>query len=284
MHPPYKQGVGYTFATFEPIQLPRNLPVAFRCSIGKRDGSDPGDGILFRIAVIDENGVETVVAERQWIEHAWSALEADLSQWAGQRIRIKLIADVGPNDNSVGDWACWADMRIESKEPVLLLTVHNEQVRLRYEPAPYPIAELTIAQLRTAKRGWVHFQSIGLEGRAPYICEAILNGVRIGELPRSKGNELTGEWGEYASVELPPAAIAKLNAQNVLEIINPGNDCFKMRNFWIELELKDGRRCSSKITTPVYTQPPEWKYAEGIGVPFGRRIKVTIIFDMRVEK
>ena len=29
------------------------------------------------------------------------------------------VADVGIKDNSSGDWACWADMRIESLEPSL---------------------------------------------------------------------------------------------------------------------------------------------------------------------
>jgi hypothetical protein len=95
MHPPYMTGVGYTYALFEPLDLPAE-PAAFRCQIGKADGSDPGDGILFRVAVIGPDGKETAAAETQWIKHAWTTLEADLSPWAGQRVRIKLIADVGP--------------------------------------------------------------------------------------------------------------------------------------------------------------------------------------------
>jgi len=46
-------------------------------------------------------------------------LEADLSPWAGKRIRLKLIADVGPADNPTGDHACWAEMRIESAAPAI---------------------------------------------------------------------------------------------------------------------------------------------------------------------
>ncbi|NMC21688.1 MAG: hypothetical protein GYA33_14855, partial [Thermogutta sp.] len=95
MHPPYQHGVGYTYAIFDPIELP-SRPAAFRCLIGKGDGSDPGDGILFRVAVVEDDGAETVVAERQWIRHAWEPLEGDLSRWTGKRIRIKVIADVGP--------------------------------------------------------------------------------------------------------------------------------------------------------------------------------------------
>ncbi len=116
MHPPYQHGVGYAFAIFDSIRLPYQ-PAAFRCLIGKGDGSDPGDGILFRVAVVEDDGAETVVAGRQWGRHAWEPLEADLSPWTGKSVRIKLIADVGPADNSIGDWAAWADMRLESLQP-----------------------------------------------------------------------------------------------------------------------------------------------------------------------
>ncbi len=131
MHPPYQGGVGYAFALFEPVQLPATPGAAFRCNIGKGDGSEPGDGILFRVAVVDQAGTETVVAERQWIEHAWTGLEADLSRWSGQQIRIKLIADVGPRDNSVGDWACWADLRIESRADVPITTLHDQPPEMK---------------------------------------------------------------------------------------------------------------------------------------------------------
>ena len=41
-----------------------------------------------------------------------------------------------------------------------------------------------------------------------------------------------------------------------------------------------GRKCSSKVATSVYTQPPNWAYAEGTGVPFGQDITVEIVFDV----
>lgn len=119
MHPPYATGVGYVYALFEPIDLPAATKAAFRCTVGKGDGSDPGDGILYRVAVVEPDGRTTVVAEKSWIQHAWTPFEADLSSWAGKRIRLKLIADVGPGDNPNGDHACWADMRIESAQPLL---------------------------------------------------------------------------------------------------------------------------------------------------------------------
>ena len=101
----------------KPCTLPPAPPAAFRCDVGKADGSDPGDGVLFRVAVVDETGAETVVAEEQWMEHAWTPLEADLDAVAWPADPLKLICDVGPTDNSSGDWGCWANLRMESRDP-----------------------------------------------------------------------------------------------------------------------------------------------------------------------
>ncbi|MGQ9506005.1 MAG: hypothetical protein ACUVQG_14200 [Thermogutta sp.] len=126
MHPPYQHGVGYGYAIFDPVELPTR-PAVFRCLIGKGDGSDPGDGILFRVVVVEDDGAETIVAERHWGQHAWEPLEADLSRWAGRRIRIKVVADVGPHDNSIGDWAAWSELRLESREPQWTATILHAQ-------------------------------------------------------------------------------------------------------------------------------------------------------------
>jgi hypothetical protein len=127
MHPPYRGGTGYSFALFGPIDLPAEPRAALRCKIGKADGSDPGDGIFFRIAVIDATGRRTFAAEKTWINHSWTPLEADLSAWAGQKVTIQLIADVGPRDNSSGDWSCWTGMRLESLGPELRTTVEERK-------------------------------------------------------------------------------------------------------------------------------------------------------------
>ena len=66
---------------------------------------------LLRYAFIGETLVK---------EHEWAPIEGDLSDFAGKTVRIKLISDVGKNDNSTGDWACWAEMRIETVSPSLI--------------------------------------------------------------------------------------------------------------------------------------------------------------------
>ena len=283
MHPPYKGGVGYSCALSEPMALPAREPVEVRCLIGKGDGSDPGDGILFRIAAVDAAGAETLLAEKQWIKHAWTTLEGDLSRWAGQTVRVKLITDVGPADNSSGDWACWADPVVGYRQPVLGLSLHDTEVKLRHMPGPHPIDGLRTQDLRAAKRGWLHYQSIGLDSSSDhYRSDGEVCGVKIGRVLSSKGSsETRGIWGTDAAMPLPPEVIAKLGPSCRFVLHNPNNDCFKVRGFWIELELADGRKCSSKIETTAYTQPGNWAYAEGVGVGFDANITVDIMFDVQ---
>lgn len=88
-------------------------PAAFCAVVGKENGSDFGDGILYKLAVVDTSGAKTIVAEKTIPRHAWLPIEADLSKWAGQRVRFDLITDAGPQGNAAADWACWAEMRVE---------------------------------------------------------------------------------------------------------------------------------------------------------------------------
>jgi hypothetical protein len=115
MHPPYRDGVGHTFARYA-LTLPEQ-PLIFRCAVGKQDGSDPGDGILFRVVVEDAQGERTEIASQTVTAHAWHALEGTLTPWAGQRISLLLITDVGEKDNSSGDWGVWGDLCLEPPEP-----------------------------------------------------------------------------------------------------------------------------------------------------------------------
>jgi len=113
-------GVGYVFALYEPVTLAKEPAAAFRALVGKGDGVDLGDGIRYRVAVIDEDGRETTAGERHVARFEWLPIEADLSRWAGRTVRLKLIADVGPADDSTADWACWADLRVETLAPRLV--------------------------------------------------------------------------------------------------------------------------------------------------------------------
>jgi hypothetical protein len=276
MHPPYQDAVGYTFIKYDPVTLPAQ-PAMFRASAGKEDGGFPGDGIWFKVAVI-ENGKQITVGEETVKDFEWKTIEADLSPWAGKTIQIELISDPGPADNTEADWACWADMRIESKNKVWARQLSDDLERYGREPGPFPIADITTEQLRSAKTGWLHYEGLGLSGGdGEYGSSAILNGIKIGPMAPAGGQESKGVWAD-AKVLLTPQAIANFDQVNHFVLDNFGHDYFAVRRFWIELHLADGRKISSQISTASFTQPPSWPYGAGIKVPMNENIETDIVF------
>ncbi|MBP5319975.1 MAG: hypothetical protein J6334_03220 [Kiritimatiellae bacterium] len=115
IHPPYRGGVGYAFVRFI-LTLPET-PLCLTCFVGKQDGGDTGDGILHQIRVRTADGQETLLAQQLTKERVWVPLSADLSPWAGKRITLDLISDVGPNDDSTTDWGVWGDIKLVPKAP-----------------------------------------------------------------------------------------------------------------------------------------------------------------------
>jgi hypothetical protein len=120
MHPPYIGGVGYTWAELTPLQLP-HAPCVFHSFIGLRDGGDASDGVLFRVELIDSQGRVHRLAEATGVQGAWREIQADLSPFAGQTVRLRLIADVGPQDDSTADWASWGEPTIKLASPVKMV-------------------------------------------------------------------------------------------------------------------------------------------------------------------
>ena len=281
MHPPYQGHVGYSFALYDAVTLPKDRPAAFRAVVGKADGSDPGDGILYQLAVLDASGTKTVVAEKTVLRHEWLPLEADLSKWAGQPVRIQLIADVGPQDGSSGDWAGWAEMRIESLRPVLQRRLEPSGEAFRRAPPPLPLAGVTVDDLRQAKSGKLHYDGNGFSGGGEYGSYAVLNGVNMGSMTPAGGDEAQGIWATDVTLRLTPEALAKLGRHNTFAVSNPNKDFFKIRRFWLELELTDGRKISSDVAAATFTQPPSWPYAEGVLVPHGQDITVDLWFEVQ---
>lgn len=117
-HPPYMGGTGATMVRFQPMSLASEIPAVLRGVVGKADASDPGDGIRFEVWAISENGERTKLSETTVTKHEWVPFEADLSAWAGQTVRLELVADAGERNDSSGDWACWADFSLTSRQPL----------------------------------------------------------------------------------------------------------------------------------------------------------------------
>ena len=107
----------------------------------------------------------------------------------------------------------------------------------------------------------------------------ILNGEDIGLLIGAGGNESKNIWSDEVRVPInSPAAIRSISAINTFAINNRDVDCCKLCNFRLELELADGRKLSSWLSTAIFSQPPTWAYADGIRVPPNERIAVPIVF------
>ena len=116
MHPPYIGGIGRTILEYQ-VSVPAEKSVAFRMDAGKVDGSDLGDGILYEVAVRRADGKEKTLAHTLVTDHVWTPVEADLTAYAGETVTLIVAADV--NKESSGDWACCAEMRLESGKTFL---------------------------------------------------------------------------------------------------------------------------------------------------------------------
>ncbi|MBC7326949.1 LamG domain-containing protein [bacterium] len=121
-HPPYVGGVGWTSATFEKIKLPKE-PCEFHAYIGLMDGGDLSDGVDYTVLVITGDGKEIEVLKEHGEQKKWKEVTADLSPFAGREVQFKFIADVGPNDNSTADWACWGEPIIRAKRRVYVISL-----------------------------------------------------------------------------------------------------------------------------------------------------------------
>ena len=279
MHPPYRGGLsGYTFVTFGPVTLPVAPPLALRANVGKLNGSDLGDGIDYRVCVVEPNGRTSVIAKRKVTTHKWEPIEADLSAWAGRSVRLKVIADDGPAGNTSGDWAAWADIRLQSNQQLLVRHLVADATPYLREPGPVPIPKVPLETLHKARRGWLLYEGKGLSGTGTHATFARLNGVRLGNMTAAAGNEVEGVFSKPVRVPLTTESIRALRQWNTLEIDNPHQDCFSVRRFWLELELADGRHCTSDVTTATFSQPGTWAYAEGIGVSPSGTLTVGIWF------
>ncbi|MDO5566840.1 MAG: hypothetical protein Q4G59_09305, partial [Planctomycetia bacterium] len=137
MHPPYVGGTGCVWLELK-LAVPsiKGMTPVFRVFVGKQDGSALGDGILFKIVLV-ENGKEKVLALKTVKDHAWYPLEVSLADYVGKEIVLRFIADVGSGNNSSGDWACWGTPRIESAGKVYFRTLQDSTQYTTTLPSTY---------------------------------------------------------------------------------------------------------------------------------------------------
>jgi hypothetical protein len=108
MHPPSQ-------ATWE-IALPVT-PTAATFWMGLSPEAETwwGDGVTFRVLVDGTEAFSHHLTAEQ-AQAGWRPAVADLSDWAGQTVRLTLATGAGPDGEGGGDWAGWGDVRILAGE------------------------------------------------------------------------------------------------------------------------------------------------------------------------
>lgn len=274
MHPPYKHGVGYVYAEF-PAALPAGSPW-LEFDLGFRDGSTSRDGCRFRVSVEHEGKRAVVFDEVYAALGAWAPRQVDLSAYAGEEVAVRLEADVGANDDSYSDWACWGAPRITLGQDVLAVELYDEEPHLPILPAPAPLPGLTAAELGEAASAELRFETCGADAGA-YESFVYFNGVALGPTP---GSGTDTAWVP-AAMPLDEEALATLAPMNDVVVRNPNRDYMKVRRFCVHFTLKDGRAGSSWIDAGPFTSARGWAYAEGEAVPVGAdlptaRLKIAV--------
>ena len=113
-HPPWRGETGYTFWSKD-VDVPSEPELRFCLGMGERS-PERSDGVWFRVyaaLVTDEGrGGYARIFEQTTKAHEWLPQIVSLAEYGGKRIRLKFVADAGPNDDSTTDHAHWGDVRI----------------------------------------------------------------------------------------------------------------------------------------------------------------------------
>ena len=114
MHPPWQDARRGDVHVRYRCDLP-SRPLAFTAFVGKEDGSDAGDGILYRVVLEDAAGQRHELARTTVTQHVWTPIAADLAPWRGQKVSLMICSDPGEKNDTSGDWSCWGDLRLTFK-------------------------------------------------------------------------------------------------------------------------------------------------------------------------
>jgi hypothetical protein len=90
------------------VPLPQGNSVAFEFAAGIDDGAARTAPVYFSVAVNGQQVWTEAVAKGYWL-----ASSLDLSPWAGQTVRLRLITDGGPAGNASA-WAAWSALELNA--------------------------------------------------------------------------------------------------------------------------------------------------------------------------
>jgi len=121
-HPPYRDGLGGGVVWRQYfLELPKIKPLTLSFATAIRDHAPPAesgsDGVDFRVLVGKPGEEGTELFARFSDSKEWQPAEVDLSEYAGQRIVLKLVAGPGPKGNTNCDSAYWGAPAIRAGRP-----------------------------------------------------------------------------------------------------------------------------------------------------------------------
>ena len=187
-----------------------------------------------------------------------------LSGFGGRWVDIKLITDVGPDDNSYSDWALWGAPRVLMDETVMRLEILSEEPPPQFAPPSVSNEDITAADLTGIEAARITLDTAGVDG-GDYTPYLYLNGICVGAVPPSVSET---EWLPV-EVAVPEEALRSIRRHNAAVIKNPGRDFMKVRRLCLQFQLEDGRRGASYVDLGPYTSAQGWPHAEGQSVPLG---------------
>ena len=114
VHPPWRKGTGYTYWSKE-VDVPVDTELRFCVGMGEKS-PERSDGVWFQVhaAIVEDSGVGQYVkiSETSSKAHEWLPQTVSLQDYADKRVRLKFVADAGPDDDSTTDHAHWGDIKI----------------------------------------------------------------------------------------------------------------------------------------------------------------------------
>lgn len=114
IQPPFQAGKGYVYFCKD-ADVPADAELRFHLGMGPKS-PEKSDGVWFRVLAAEltagKPGPFTQIFERSTKAHQWLEQSVPLARYAGKRVRLKFIADCGPNDNAVTDHGRWGDIKI----------------------------------------------------------------------------------------------------------------------------------------------------------------------------
>jgi hypothetical protein len=136
VHPPWREGWGVVWSDYM-IQLPDAKPLFLDFATAIRDNvpdkEPPSDGVQFQVyAAPTESGEFKLLFDRFSDAKRWEEARVDLSEFAGQKVYLRLLTSPGPKHDTTCDQSYWADpIIIAGIEPFTLESDQEHQQRIK---------------------------------------------------------------------------------------------------------------------------------------------------------